>query len=85
MRKLLFVLFAGATLATVAFSQENSAPPAEQKQAQTSDDKCCGKDCCKHMKAGNAKASKKDKSEKSATVLAREHSARNTVVSIAKD
>jgi len=27
----------------------------------------------------------KDKSEKSATVLAREHSARNTVVSIAKD
>jgi len=63
MKKLFFVLFAGATLATVAFSQENSAPPAEQKQAQASEDKCCGKDCCKNMKAAKKdKASKKEKS-----------------------
>lgn len=71
MRKLLLILFAGASLATVAFSQENSAPPAEQKQAQPaaqgSEDKCCGKDCdcCKHMKAKKDKASKKDRSETS--------------------
>lgn len=62
MKKIALVLFAGAALATAAFGQENTAPPAEQKQAQASEDKCCGKDCCKHMSANKDKASKKDKS-----------------------
>lgn len=67
MKKLFFILFAGVSLATVAFSQENSNPPAEQKQAQASEDKCCGKDCCKQMKAAKKdKASKKDKAGKMA-------------------
>jgi uncharacterized protein YdeI (BOF family) len=64
MKNFVLVLFAGAMLATVAFAQENggnNAPPAEQKQAQTAD-KCCGKDCCKHISAKKDKASKQDKS-----------------------
>lgn len=69
MGKIALVLFAGAALATVAFGQENNAPPAEQKQAQTdqansNENKCCGKDCCKHM-AKKDKALKKDKSKES--------------------
>jgi hypothetical protein len=68
MKKLFFILFAGATIATVAFSQENNNPPTKQKQdqaaSQSPGDKCCGKDCCKHMKAAKKdKASKKDNSE----------------------
>ncbi|HEX5228182.1 MAG TPA: hypothetical protein VFW44_10755 [Bryobacteraceae bacterium] len=67
MKKLLFVLFAGTSMATVAFAQENSNPPAEQKQAQASEDKCCSKDCCKDMKAAKHEhGSKKDKAKKPA-------------------
>jgi len=61
MRNFVLVLFAVASMATAAFAQENSAPPADQKQAQ-SEDKCCGKDCCKHMAANKDKGAKKDKS-----------------------
>jgi hypothetical protein len=67
MRRFALVLFAGAAMATVALSQENSAgsnPPAsEQKQEQSADMKgCCNKGCCKRMLGKKAKASKKDKS-----------------------
>jgi hypothetical protein len=65
MKNLMTVLFAGAMMATVAFAQENSdksAPPAEQKQAESAEMKCCGKDCCKHMTGKKEKGSKKDKS-----------------------
>lgn len=67
MKNLALVLFAGAAMATVALSQENTAgtnPPAEQKQEQAADAQgCCNKDCCKNMKA--KKASKRGKGKMS--------------------
>ncbi len=61
MRSFVLVLCAVASMASAAFAQENSAPPADQKQSQCGDT-CCGKDCCKHMAAKKDKGAKKDKS-----------------------